>query len=156
MPAIELKYWSDGGALSCASGGIKGNFANTRRVFKALNNKMTPYDAGKEIVPGITTVATPGHTPGHMSLIVASGASKLFIQADVTNVPYPFARNPGWHVIFDMDGAVAEATRRKVYDMLAAEKMLKQGFHYPFPSLAHIEKNSSGYREVPAIWNSTL
>ena len=142
--------------MSRASAGLKGNFNNTRRVFQALNNKMTPYEAGKELVPGLTTVATPGHTPGHMSLILSSGNAKLFIQADVTNVPYLFARNPGWHVMFDMDGAAAEATRRKVYDMLVAEKMLMQGFHYPFPSLAHIEKSGSGYREVPVIWNSQL
>ena len=36
---------------------------------------------------------------------------------------------------------MAEATRRKVYDMLVAEKMMVQGFHYPFPSLAYIEKS---------------
>ena len=39
---------------------------------------------------------------------------------------------------------MAEATRRKVYDMLVAEKMMVQGFHYPFPALAHIEKSGIG------------
>lgn len=156
VPTIEIKHWNDDGALSSAPEGLKGNFENTRRVFKALDNKMTPYDAGKEIVPGITSVATHGHTPGHMSLVLASGNSKLFVQADVTNVSYLFARNPGWHVMFDMDGAMAESTRRKVYDMLASEKMLMQGFHYSFPSLGYIEKSGSGYREVPVLWNSNL
>ena len=42
---------------------------------------------------------------------------------------------------------MAEATRRKIYDMLAAEKMMVQGFHYPFPALAYIEKTGDGYRE---------
>ena len=50
----------------------------------------------------------------------------------------------------------AEATRRQVYDMLVAEKMLVQGFHYPFPSLAHVEKSGSGYREIPVPWNPTI
>lgn len=156
VPATEIKFWNDDGAMNKAPAGLKGNFNNTRRVFKGLDNKMTPYDAGKEIAPGITSVASHGHTPGHMSLVVASGNSKIFVQADVTNVPYLFARNPGWHVMFDMDGAMAEATRRKVYDMLAAEKMLMQGFHYPFPALGYIEKSGTGYREVPVVWNSTL
>jgi hypothetical protein len=49
---------------------------------------------------------------------------------------------------------LAEATRRKVYDMLAAEKMTVQGFHYPFPSVAHVEKTASGYREI--LWNPSL
>ncbi len=51
---------------------------------------------------------------------------------------------------------MAEATRRKVYDMLVADKMMVQGFHYPFPSVAYVEKAGSGYREIPVMWNSSL
>ena len=92
------------------------------------------------MVPGITAVGTPGHSPGHTSLLVSSGSGKVYVQGDVTHVPYLFARNPGWHAFYDQDAAVAEATRRKVYDMLVAEKMMVQGFHYPFPAHAYIEK----------------
>jgi hypothetical protein len=46
--------------------------------------------------------------------------------------------------------------RRKVYDMLVAEKMLVQGFHFPFPALAHVEKTATGYREIPVPWNPTI
>ena len=117
---------------------------------------MTPYEPGKEIVPGITAVATPGHTPGHTSHIVSSGSGKVFVQADVTHVPYLFARNPGWHMMFDQDPVMAEATRRKTYDMLAAEKMMVQGFHYPFPAHAYIEKTATGYRETMVAWNAAM
>ena len=72
-----------------------------------------------------------------------SGNAKVYIQADVTNLPL-FVRNPDWHLMFDQDAQAAEATRRKVYDMLAAEKMMVQGFHYPFPALAYIEKAGNG------------
>ncbi len=68
------------------------------------------------------------------------------LQADVTNVPYLFARNPGWHAIFDMDGKMVEDTRRKLYDQLASDKMMVQAHHYPFPSVAYVEKDGSGYR----------
>ena len=105
---------------------------------------------------GITSVASFGHTPGHASHIISSGSSKVFVQADVTNNPLLFARNPGWHAFFDQDGATAEATRRKVYDMLVAEKMMVQGFHYPFPAVAYVEKAGNGYREVPVPWNSSI
>jgi hypothetical protein len=71
-------------------------------------------------------------------------------------VPFLFARNPGWHAFYDQDGPKAEATRRRVYDMLSAEKMLVQGFHYPFPSLAHVEKSGTGYREIPVPWSPTI
>jgi hypothetical protein len=76
----------------------------------------------------------------------------VFVQSDVTNNPALFVRNPTWHAFFDQDGKMAEDTRKKVYDMLVAEKMLVQGFHYPFPALGHVEKDASGYRLVPIHW----
>jgi glyoxylase-like metal-dependent hydrolase (beta-lactamase superfamily II) len=89
-------------------------FKGTRNVFDALGRKVTPYDPGKELVPGITSVATNRHTPGHNSHIVSSGGKSVYVQADVTNHPALFVRNPGWHAFFDQDAAMAEATRHKV------------------------------------------
>jgi glyoxylase-like metal-dependent hydrolase (beta-lactamase superfamily II) len=157
VPAGEWKFWNDDGEMSKATGNalVEGNFKNVKRVFGALGNKVTQYEPGKEVAPGITSLATHGHTPGHVSHIISSGNAKLMVQADVTNVPL-FVQNPSWVIQFDMDGAAAEATRRKFYDMLAAEKMMVQGFHYPFPSVGHIEKAGSGYRVVPVPWNPTI
>jgi glyoxylase-like metal-dependent hydrolase (beta-lactamase superfamily II) len=158
VPATEWKFWSDDANMSKAAGSpLEGNFKNVRRVFGALGNKVTQYDAGKEITPGITAVATPGHTPGHTSHVIASGNSKVTVQADVTAaIGVLFVRNPGWHAVFDMDGNMAEATRRKLYDMAAAEKMMIQGFHWSFPALAYVEKDGTGYRLVPAPWSPTI
>jgi hypothetical protein len=78
--------------------------------------------------------------------VLASGNDKVFIQSDVTNIPSLFVTNPGWHIMFDQDPKLAEATRRSTYDMLAKEKMRVQGFHFPLPSLGRIEKTASGYR----------
>jgi len=157
VPAAEWKYFMDDAEMGKqTTERMKTVFANSRRVFDALNRKVTPYESGKEIAPGITPVATYGHTPGHNSHIVSSGSAAVYVQADVTNNPALFVRNPGWHAFFDQDAAMAEATRRKVYDMLATEKMMVQGFHYPFPSVAYIEKTATGYRETPAPWNPTI
>jgi glyoxylase-like metal-dependent hydrolase (beta-lactamase superfamily II) len=158
VPAAEHKFWMDDGEMSRApKGRIEELFRNNRRIFAGeVMKRLRTYDAGREIVPGITAVATHGHSMGHNSHVLASGSSQVYVQADVTHVPFLFARNPGWHAFYDQDPVMAEATRRKVYDMLVAEKMLLQGFHYPFPSLAHVEKSGSGYREAPVAWNPTL
>jgi glyoxylase-like metal-dependent hydrolase (beta-lactamase superfamily II) len=157
VPRVEWAFWTDDGEMSrAAPGRMQDLFRNNRRVFDALSRKVTPYEWGKEVAPGVTAVATPGHTPGHTSYVVASGNAKVYVQSDVTNVPVLFARHPGWHAAFDQDGKMAEETRRKVYDMVSAEKMLVQGFHYPFPGLAHLEKTADGYREVPAPWSPVL
>jgi glyoxylase-like metal-dependent hydrolase (beta-lactamase superfamily II) len=157
VPRPEWAFWMDDGEMSRAPAGrMQDLFKNNRRVFDALQRKVTQYEWGKEVAPGVTAVGTPGHTPGHTSYVVSSGNAKVYVQSDVTNVPVLFARHPGWHIVFDQDAKMAEETRRKVYDMVAAEKLLLQGFHYPFPSLAHLEKTADGYREVPAPWSPVL
>src|SRR5665647_623685 len=149
VPAPEHKYWMDDGEMSRAEKGrIEGNFKNVRRVFNA--------DVLKGVIAGVTAQGTPGHTFGHTSFVIASGSDTVYVQSDVTHVPFLFVRHPDWHAFYDQDGAMAEATRRKVYDMLVADKMRVQGFHYPFPSLAHVEKVGTGYREIPVIWNPTI
>jgi len=157
VPEAEWKFWMDDGEMSRASKGrMEDLFKNNRRIFDALGRKVTPYEWDKELAPGLMPVPTVGHSIGHTSYVLASGSAKLYIQSDVTNNPDLFARHPGWSASFDQDAAQAVATRRKVYDMLVAEKMLVQGFHYPFPGLARVEKADAGYRVVPAPWIPTL
>ncbi|WP_322516901.1 MBL fold metallo-hydrolase [Rhodopseudomonas palustris] len=158
VPAAEWKYFMDDGEMSRASGErMQGVFKNARRVFEAgLNKKVTPYDWGKDVAPGLMAVEATGHTPGHTSFVLSSGADKVFIQSDITNLPALFVANPGWHLMFDQDPAMAETTRRKVYDMLVAEKMRVQGFHYPFPANGYVQKDGSGYRLVPAPWSPVI
>lgn len=158
VPAAEQKFWTDEGEQSRASKPtVVATFSNVKRVFNAEVLKRTrAYEWGKEVIPGVTAVGTPGHTPGHTSHIISSGNKAVYAQADVTHAPFLFARNPGWHIMLDTDPVMAEATRRKVYDMLVAERMLVQGFHYPFPAAGHVEKSGNGYREVLVNWSPTL
>jgi glyoxylase-like metal-dependent hydrolase (beta-lactamase superfamily II) len=157
VPAKEWAYWTDDGVMSRAPKARLGGFKNVRRIFSGIADKVTRYEWGTEVGPGITAIDTNGHTPGHTSFVVASGAGKVLIQADVTAGFAPlFVQNPDWHAGGDMDGPQAVRTRRKLYDMLAAERMLMSGYHIPFPSLGYIEKAGNGYRFVPVPWSPTL
>ena len=158
VPAKEHAYWLDEGEMSRSpTKRIADNHKNVRRVISGeVLKRLRTYEWDKEVLPGVTAVGTPGHTPGHTSHIVTSGASKVYVQADVTHAPFLFARHPGWHAFYDHEPVLAEATRRKVYDMLAAERMTVQGFHYPFPSVAHVEKTATGYREIPMPWSPVI
>jgi glyoxylase-like metal-dependent hydrolase (beta-lactamase superfamily II) len=159
VPSGEWKYWIENdGEMNKAPEGIpKATFQNSRRIFGALGNKVTQYDVGKEITPGITSVASPGHTLHHVSHVIASGSDRVLVQADITAGIAPMViRNPGWHLFFDMDKPLAEQTRRKLYDMAVTEKMLVQVFHAPFPAVGYVEKDGNGYRWVPAPWNPII
>lgn len=151
VPAPEWAFWmNDDNMKKAPPGRMEGAFKNARRVFDTLQRKVTQYQWGREVIPGMTALGTPGHTPGHTSFTLASGNDSVFIQSDVTNIPSLFVTNPGWHVMFDQDPKEAEATRRKTFDMVAAQKTRVQGFHYPFPALGRIEKAGTGYRLVAA------
>ena len=115
VPAKEWAFWSDEGAASRAPQGQQATFQNTKRIFGPIADKMTKYEWGKELVPGITARDTNGHTPGHTSFLIASGSGSVLYQADVTAgyAPLQF-HNPSWLVGGDMDGNQAVETRRKL------------------------------------------
>ena len=158
VPAKEWEFWAsdENAAKGQSSEMYKGWFAAFKKTYAGIESKVTRFEWGKEVAPGITTIGTPGHTPGHTSFAVQSGNSKILIQADVTNIPELFLRNPDWHVAFDYDGALAQETRHKFYDMAIAEKMTVVGFHFTFPSIGHVEKDGKGYRLIPSLWNPTI
>lgn len=157
VPAKDWAYWFDDAEMGkLPDGYTKSVYPGIRKVFAGLENKVTKYEWGKELVSGITAVATPGHTPGHTSFVVASGSDKVLVQSDVTNIPDLFLRHPSWQVMYDVNPLTAADTRKKFYDMAAAEKALVQGFHFPFPSLGHVEKVGDEYRLVPVRWNPVI
>jgi len=157
VPEAEAAFWADENNTSKLPEVARPQMGNVKRVMGIVGSKVTKYQPGKEIVPGITAVASPGHTPGHVSHVVASGNSKVLIQADITaGAATLFARNPNWQFVFDTDKPQAVETRKKLYDMAASEKMPVQGYHIAFPALVYVEKNGSGYRLVPAPWSSSI
>ena len=157
-PSQDWAFWMSDENMAKAQDNVmmKNYFANTRKVLGGLESKITRYEWNKDVAPGITALATPGHTPGHSSFAVASGSARILIQSDVTNIPEFFLRNPDWHVAYDVDPVKAAETRHKFYDMAAAEKATVVGFHFQFPSIGYVEKAGSGYRLVPVAWNPTI
>jgi glyoxylase-like metal-dependent hydrolase (beta-lactamase superfamily II) len=158
VPAKDWEFWmsDENAAKAQSSEMMKNYFANVKKIYAGIESKVTKYDWGKEVAPGITSIAAPGHTPGHTAFAVASGGSKVLIQSDVTNIPEFFLRNPDWHVAYDTDPALAQETRHKFYDMAAAEKAMVVGFHFTFPSIGHVEKDGTKYRLVPVAWNPVI
>jgi len=157
VPAVDWTYWMSDENMSKAPEGFqKASFGFNRKIFSNLADKVTRFEWGKDVAPGITAVETAGHTPGHTSFMIASGGRQLFFQGDVTNVPDLFLRNPDWQVMFDSEPEKAVVTRRRVYDMASADKLLVSGYHFPFPGLGYIEKAGTGYQLIPTAWNPVL
>lgn len=150
VPAPEHAFWTDDAKAAAAPDGLKGAFANVKRVFGGLPaNQLVKFEPGATLAPGITSVPAYGHTPGHSLFTVKSQGKSFIYVADLTNVPSLFARNPDWAVVFDMDPEMAKQTRRKVFDMIVKEKMIAGGFHFPFPAMGTISASGNGYQFTP-------
>jgi glyoxylase-like metal-dependent hydrolase (beta-lactamase superfamily II) len=151
VPAVDWNFWmSDDNMTKSPDGFIKWSFGLTRTVFSDIKDRVTRFDWDREVAPGVTAVETAGHTPGHTSFVIHSGAHTLFFQADVSNVPDLFVRHPEWQLAFDTDPERAVATRRRIYDMAVTERMFMAGYHFPFPGFGFIERAGSGYRVTSA------
>ncbi len=156
VPAPEWAYWMDDANMMKAPEAARPVWLNARRIFRDIAGKVNRFETAKELAPGITTVLTPGHTPGHASFAVASGNQSMLVLGDVTNNPYLFLRNPDWQGVFDTDGPLAVETRKTLFDRAAADRMLLQGYHFPFPASGYVNKTAKGYDLVPAMWQPSL
>ena len=85
----------------------------------------------------ITAIPTPGHSPGHMSLAIASGGERALILGDVAIHPAQVTET-GWATIFDMNPQLAAETRRIVLDQVEKQKSLLVAGHFPAPGIGRL------------------
>lgn len=154
--AREWAYWTDGGEESRAPEARRPLFANVRRRFAPYEGRVRRIEDGAEVAPGVRALATHGHTPGHLTYQVSDGADVLMVLGDLTNRPEFNLRHPGWHMAVDQDPQMAEATRRRMFDRVAAERARCVGYHWPFPANGYVVKDGDGYRLVPADWSGQV
>ena len=121
-----------------------------------LADKFSFIKPDGEVVPGIHAVDAHGHTPGHMAYHIESDGRRLLLWADAINHYVASLQRPDWHVRFDMDKEGAAAARKRILDMVSAEKIPATGYHMPFPAIGYIETSGDSYRWVPASYQLRL
>lgn len=109
----------------------------------------------QEIVPGIRVIDTPGHTPGHMSVVLEAGGRQVMALGDAMSHAYTNFAHPEWYNNFDADGDQTVATRMRLLDMAAADRIAILGYHFPFPGVGHVLREGDSYRFLPALWQFT-
>ena len=154
IPAAEWRYWGEASNESSAPARQKPNFANLARRLAPYGGRVRRVEEGQEAAPGIRAVSTFGHSPGHTAWHVADGNAQLLVLGDVTHRPELFARRPGFHAMYDFDPVMAEATRRRVLDRAAADRVRVTGYHFPFPANGFIAREGEGFRYMAADWTA--
>jgi glyoxylase-like metal-dependent hydrolase (beta-lactamase superfamily II) len=148
VPEAEYKYWADPAVIEKLPEARRGIAVRVQASMPTWKN-LKQIAADVEVLPGVRSVPSYGHSPGHTSFHVTSGKDQMMVLADVTNTPAINMQNPGWHVMFDQDAAMAEAIRRKLLDRAVAEKMICTGYHWGMPGAGTIAKDGAGYVLVP-------
>lgn len=149
----EYDFWT---AQERQSGPTENAARAVQATVVPLAEKTTFIGDGDEVAPGITGMLAAGHTPGHMIFHLESEGRRLLLTADTANHYVASLRRPDWHVSFDMDKEAGAATRSRVFDMVAAERIPFLGYHMPFPAVGFAEKLDAGYRFVPASYQFLL
>ncbi len=148
VPAAEYAHWTAPDLIGKLPEGNRPAAQRIQNTFPKWKN-IKQIEADKEILPGVRSVATYGHTPGHTSYLVSSGKSQMMVLGDVTNIPAINVANPDWSIAFDGDKAMAAATRRKVFDRAIADKIVMTGYHWGMPGAGSVKKDGNGYAYVP-------
>jgi glyoxylase-like metal-dependent hydrolase (beta-lactamase superfamily II) len=127
----------------------------TQANLKLATPRLRLIKAVAEVVPGVSTFGTPGHTPGHISVTISSGSKELLLTGDVVVNSAVSFLHPEWPFGFDIDVPLATKSRMAFLDRAVADKTLVGSYHLPFPGFGHVVREGSGYRWLPADWQWT-
>jgi hypothetical protein len=86
----------------------------------------------------------------------AAALRRLLLWADTTSHYALSLQRPEWYVQVDDDKKTAVATRKRILDMVATERLWAIGYHMPFPAVGAVEKTQDGYRWLPLTYQLTL
>jgi glyoxylase-like metal-dependent hydrolase (beta-lactamase superfamily II) len=118
----------------------------TAAVFEAgLADLVEPDHA---VTSEVRLVPTPGHSPGHVSVLIESRGERALITGDATHHPVQWAE-PHWTSVADWDGEMSTATRRAMLDEHLDAGTLVIGTHYPEPSAGRLVTEPGGVRFRP-------
>jgi glyoxylase-like metal-dependent hydrolase (beta-lactamase superfamily II) len=147
----EVDFWLSPANLKEAEEGRK-------KYFREAVAKVKPYvDAGRvktfegdtQLFPGIRSIATPGHTPGHSFYALESKGEKIVFWGDIMHIAEVQFPNPAITVIFDVDSKAAAAQRQRAYADAAKSGYLVAPAHLSFPGIGHLRTEGDGYRWIP-------
>ena len=149
----DFDHWTDLSRVDAAPN------QHMRDHYLGAHKNLMPYadtdriiwvQDGTQIAPGITALATPGHSPGHVVYRISSDGNDLVCWGDLCHHQVLLLQHPEWAFQFDYDQAAATAQRWRVYDLVDTERTLVLAYHFPFPGLGHLKKDGQGYSWLPS------
>ena len=151
--AVDFDFWKKGENVREAR---KFNRELYVKICLPVADRATFIKPGDEVVSGIRAIEAYGHSPGLLAFHIESEGKRLLNWADTCNHYVVAIQRPDLHLDVDDEKDKAVATRKRILDMVASERLMVAGFHMPFPGLGWIEKTGGAYRWVPHSYQLNL
>lgn len=144
VPEPEVRTWSDPAAFA-GDATLSGWQRLAASVLAAYRDQLRTTAGEAEIVPGLTQLPLPGHTPGHSGFRLETGGQTVVHAGDIVHAPFLQIPDPEIAIAFDMDPQEARTARRRMLAFLARENCLCTGGHFLQPALGRVEEEGDGY-----------
>lgn len=145
MGRAEWDYWTDENTVSTIDEGRVTFAVGAKSRLELLADQITLFDDDQEILPGVLSRLTPGHTPGHMAFEVQMGSESVMIVGDsIVNHHVAFEK-PKWLSGSDQDPDTAATTRLGLLDQLSSTQTRLIGFRLPGGGMGHAERQGDGF-----------
>lgn len=141
---VEAAFWLDRELKPDDSERITRNSKAQRAVTAPYRDRIRRIKDG-EVLPGITAMLRPGHTPGHTNWLIASGGERLLIWGDIVHLAAVQLAQPAARLIYDVDTELAARTRAQVLDWCAAERLTVAGAHLGFPGFGRVVRDGGRF-----------
>jgi glyoxylase-like metal-dependent hydrolase (beta-lactamase superfamily II) len=145
----EWEFWTSRSGSSNMPEDIQDNILlPLKKNLFPLKDKMNLFEGNREIIPGISYIETPGHTPGHIALVISSGGKRLLCFCDAFHRPIEI-ENPDLFRHPPMTGEAAASRAKILYQVKPSDLIF--GVHFPFPGLGYISYKDKDWHWQPII-----
>ena len=119
------------------------------RLLELAGSTLKTFQAGDEILPGVTSIALPGHTKGQVGFIIQGKSETLLYTGDGFTNAIVSVETPHVHHPLDLYPEQGVETRRKLIELLLEKQWQSFSPHFPWPAVGHLERLGD-----KAIWKA--
>jgi glyoxylase-like metal-dependent hydrolase (beta-lactamase superfamily II) len=137
LAEAEWRYWSAPGR------GYRWGWPTPAQL-ELLGTRGSVLEDGAVLAPGVSVMLTPGHTPGHASFVISSGAERAIVLGDTIHCPIEIS-HPELALLSDVDPVAGRATRALLHRELDGGTVAV-GCHFPDFVFGRVIRSAGGRR----------